>query len=160
MTFRRILLSCLFATVLLVVTQTAQAQDRNFGIGAAIGGPDGISYKAWVNENAAVSGLLTFSLSDLSSSFYTHLDYLGHRHFDDLDWEAGRLHFFYGGGVGYQWYDALIDDIFSLRVPLGFGFNFVDVPVDLFFEVAPTFNVSPDFSFQFNGNLGFRFYLN
>lgn len=158
---RRILLTALFATSLLLITQTADAQDRNFGIGAAIGGPDGISYKAWISDPTAVAGVVAFGAGEGSSRFYTHLDYLIHRFYDDLDWEVGRLHYYYGGGVGFQWNDSPgSSDRFLLRIPVGLGFNFTDVPADIFFELAPQFDVSPSFDFHFNGNLGFRFYLN
>ncbi|MEX2572674.1 MAG: hypothetical protein WD317_00195 [Balneolaceae bacterium] len=147
----------------MIIAQTAvaqDAQDRNFGIGGAVAGPDGISYKVWMNESAALAGLVSFSLTDYTSDFYTHLDYLVHKFYDDLDWEVGRLHYYYGGGIGYQWRDSGFDDLLMIRTPAGFGFNFEEVPVDLFFELAPTVHVSPAFNFHFNGNIGFRFYVN
>ncbi len=149
-------------TFITLASQNLHAQDRGLGIGAAIGGDagSGLSWKTWVSDKAGVSGMVTFRISEFNSSFYTHVDYVVHGFFDQLDWEPGTLHYYYGGGVGYRWFDAISDDILSLRVPAGIGFNFAEVPVDLFFELAPTANVSPDFSFYFNGNMGFRFYLN
>lgn len=157
---RTFILTFLLATSLMVVSQTAQAQDRGFGVGAAIGGPDGLSYKAWTGSNSAIAGVLTFNVSDNFTSFYTHADYLVHKFYDDLDWEIGNLFYYYGGGIGFEWYDSDIDDRLSIRLPAGFGFNFTDVPVDIYLELAPTITVSPDFNFFFNGNMGFRFYLN
>jgi hypothetical protein len=40
------------------------------------------------------------------------------------------------------------------------NFNFTDVPVDFYLEVAPTFEVSPDFRFGFGSGIGFRYFLN
>ena len=157
---RTFILTFLLATSLMLVSQTVQAQDRGFGVGAAIGGPDGLSYKAWTGSNSAIAGVLTFNVSDNFTSFYTHADYLIHKFYDELDWEVGNLLYYYGGGVAFQWYDSALDDRLSIRLPGGFGFNFTDVPVDVFLELAPTITVSPEFNFSFNGNMGFRFYLN
>ncbi|MGM0507135.1 MAG: hypothetical protein ACQER4_08135 [Bacteroidota bacterium] len=155
------IVTTLLIAALGLAAQTADAQDRGFGIGGAIGGPDGISYKAWTSQDQALAGIVTFNASEGSSSFYTSLDYLFHKYYSDLNWEVGDLHYYYGGGAGFQWYSQdFVDEQFMLRLPAGFGFNFTDVPVDLFFELAPQIRVAPDFNFGFNGNLGFRFYLN
>lgn len=157
---RNFILTFLLATSLMVAAQSANAQDRGFGIGAAIGGPDGLSYKVWTAERSALAGLATFRINDDYSSFYTHADYLVHKFYEDLDWEIGVLHYYYGGGVAFEWRDTVDDDRLSIRLPAGFGFNFDDVPADLFLELAPTITVNPDFNFFFSGNMGFRFYLN
>lgn len=158
---KQLLYTALLVAIISVTSTTLQAQDRNFGIGGAVGGPDGISYKTWLNQNSALAGVVSFGISEGNSTFYTSLDYLVHKFYDNLDWEVGRLHYYYGGGAAVQWYSSdFIDEQFMLRLPAGFGFNFTDVPVDLFFELAPQIQVAPDFSFGFNGNLGFRFYLN
>ena len=164
---KKILLTALLACSITLMAQTLHAQqatpieNQNFGIGAAIGGPDGLSYKAWVSPNSALAGLVSFGITDSNSRFYTHLDYLVHKFYDELDWEVGRLHYYYGGGVGLEWFSQdFIDEEVMIRLPAGFGFQFADVPADLFFELAPTFSVTPDFGFGFNGNVGFRFYLN
>jgi len=158
---KKLLFAALLIATISISTNTLQAQERGFGIGGAIGGPDGLSYKAWLNPNAALAGIVSFGISDGDSNFYTSLDYLIHKFYDNLDWEAGKLHYYYGGGIAFQWYSQdFMDEQFHLRLPAGFGFNFSDVPVDVFFELAPTAQVSPNFSFGFNGNLGFRFYLN
>lgn len=161
MKMKKYIFTVLLATsFLLIQQQQSVAQDRGFGIGAAVGGPDGISYKSWISETTAFTGLVSFSIADNTSSFYTHLDYHVHKFYDELDWEVGNLFYYYGGGVAFEWREQAVDNRLALRLPAGFGFNFTDVPVDLFFELAPVFDVTPDFRLGFNGNLGFRFYLN
>lgn len=158
---KSILFTILLASSLLLINPTAQAQDSGLGIGAVIGSPDGLGYKAWVNENSAVAGAVSFSLSDNNSSFYTHLDFLKHRSNENLNWEVGQLSFYYGGGVRFIWRDLGADNTFwALRLPNGINFAFADAPVDFFVELAPTVGVSPDFEFGFNGGLGFRYFLN
>jgi len=157
---RKIILTIFLVIVLMAISQRTVAQDRGFGVGAAIGGPEGLSIKSWLGETSAISGLITFTISENTSSYYTHLDYLNHKFYDDLDWDFGRMFYYYGGGVGFEWLEWVDDTTVFLRLPSGFGFNFDDVPVDLFLELAPTFDVNPEFAFYFNGNFGFRFYLN
>ena len=157
---KRFILTFLLATSLMVVSQTAFAQERGFGIGAAVGGPDGLSYKAFLSETTAFAGLVSFSISENRSSFYTHLDYLIHKHYEELDWEVGQLFYYYGGGIAYHWRDHAFDEQISFRLPSGFGFNFTEVPVDIFLELAPTADLQPDFSFYFTGNMGFRYFFN
>ncbi|MEX0769833.1 MAG: hypothetical protein WD035_03815 [Balneolaceae bacterium] len=158
---KNFILTVLLATSLLLVhQQTADAQERGFGVGAVIGTPDGLSYKAWVSEDAAVAGAVSFTISNNASSFYTHADFLMHKFYEELNWEVGTLHYTYGGGVSMFWSDSTNDSIYGVRLPSGMGFIFTDVPVDMFFEIAPTIDVSPDFRFGFDGSLGFRFYLN
>lgn len=158
---KNFILTVLLATSLLLVhQQTAEAQERGFGVGAVIGTPDGLSYKAWVSEDAAVAGAVSFVISNNASSFYTHADFLMHKFYDELNWEVGTLHYTYGGGISVLWREFTNDSVFGVRLPSGVGFIFTDVPVDMFFEIAPTIDVSPDFRFGFDGSLGFRFYLN
>lgn len=158
---KKFILIVLLATSLLIVQQqTADAQDRGFGVGAVIGSPDGLSYKAWVSNDMAVAGAVSFTITNNASSFYTHADFLMHKFYEDLNWDVGTLHYAYGGGVSVTWLEWANDSVYGVRLPSGIGFNFTDVPADLFFEIAPTIDVSPDFRFGFNGALGFRFYLN
>jgi len=158
---KKLPLIILLATTLLIVQHhTTQAQDRGFGIGAVIGSPDGLSYKAWITDEAAVAGAVSFTISNNTSSFYTRADFLMHKFYENLDWEVGTLYYSYGGGVSVLWRQFANDSIYGVRLPSGVGFNFTDVPIDLFFEIAPTIDISPDFRFGFAGALGFRFYLN
>lgn len=143
------------------IISTSQAQDRGFGIGAIIGTPDGVSLKNWVSENTALAGAVSFSIGENSSTFYTHIDYLYHQRYSDLEWEIGYLTYYYGGGARVFWQEIGPDNtFFALRLPAGFNFNLTDMPIDFFFELAPTFNVAPDFNFVFNGGIGFRYFLN
>ena len=154
------LLTFLLLAILLICVSISHAQDRNLGVGAAIGGPDGLSYKYWLDGSSALTGLVSFSISESSSRFYTHLDYHRHSFYDQLDWEEGRVYYYYGIGLGYEWLEITGDDLMTVRLPSGLGFDFNELPFEGFMELAPTFHVAPEFRFGFVGNLGFRFYLN
>ena len=157
---KKYILTLLLLCVLLLCTNPAHSENRTFGLGTALGGPDGLNYKYRMGEISALSGLISFSISENNSRFYTHLDYLQHKYYDEAEWEEGRLYYYYGGGIGYNWIELSREDLVFLRLPSGLGFDFTNVPVDVYFELAPTFNITPEFRFAFNGNFGFRFYLN
>lgn len=157
---RKFLVVTLLLLILLAGKQMASGQDRTLGLGTALGGPDGLSYKYWMSETSALAGVVSFAIAENQSRFYTHFDYLTHKFYDELDWETGRVYYYYGGGLGYEWQQGRSDDVLTVRLPSGLGFDMVDIPVGGFFELAPTITLSPDLRFAFVGNFGFRFYLN
>ncbi len=157
---KKTILTYLLLTTLLICVNLSHAQDRSFSLGTALGGPDGLSYKLWLDDTSALTGLVSFAISEHNSRFYTHLDYHQHKFYDELDWEEGRVYYYYGGGIGYQWLEWSGDDLVTLRLPSGLGFDFHDLPFEGYLELAPTFNIAPEFRFSFVGNFGFRFYMN
>ncbi len=156
------LIVALFLTAsLILISEQAQAQDRGFGIGAQVTNPAGLSFKGWVSETGALASVMSFSISENNSTFYLHLDYLNHKTYDELEWDFGYMSYYYGGGARFIWREAAFDNsFFALRGPAGLNFNFTEVPVDFYIEIAPTFEVSPEFSFGFTGGIGFRYFLN
>ncbi|MDX1590479.1 MAG: hypothetical protein R3283_00870 [Balneolaceae bacterium] len=158
---KKLILTFLLTTSLLILVEQGMAQDRNFGIGAQVTSPAGISMKGYVSDTGALASVFSFNLSENASSFYLHLDYLDHKKYDELNWEFGTLSYYYGGGLRYIWREIGIDDsFFAIRLPAGLTAGFSEVPVEFYMEIAPTFEVSPDFNFGFSGGLGFRFFLN
>ncbi|MFU8812992.1 MAG: hypothetical protein ACNA78_08485 [Balneolaceae bacterium] len=155
-------LSVLLLTVfMLTAVPAVQAQNFGTGVGATIGEPTGISFKSWLTDRNAISGALSFSISDNNSTFYTHFDFHRHTRFEQLGWDAGDLFFYYGAGLRYFWRDAGINDNFwAIRLPVGINFQFLDASVDFFTELTPMFEVEPDFEFSFGGALGFRYFFN
>lgn len=144
---------------------TAQAQEMStagkFGIGSQVTSPAGISVTGWLTDNAAIASVASFSLSNDNSSFYIHTDYQMHKRYYTPDWDIGFLTYYYGVGGRYIWREATLDNsFFGIRLPGGVNFTFTDLPFDFYLEMAPVFEVSPDFAFGFNGGIGFRYYLN
>ncbi|PWN07223.1 hypothetical protein [Rhodohalobacter mucosus] len=158
---KKLILTVFLTTSLLILAEQGMAQDRNFGIGAQVTSPAGITMKGWVSETGALASVFSFNLSENASSFYLHLDYQDHKIYDDLNWEFGYLSYYYGGGVRYIWREIGLDDsFFALRLPAGLNANFTELPVEFYMEIAPTFEVVPDFNFGFAGGFGFRYFLN
>lgn len=158
---KTLLLTILLTASLLLLSDRAEAQNDGFGVGAQITSPAGLTAKAWLSEDTAIAGALSFTINENNSSFYTHIDYLKHKSYNQLDWEVGVLSYYYGGGVRLIWQELGIDNTFwAIRLPAGLNFNFSEVPVDFYMEVSPTIGISPDFNFGFGGGIGFRYFLN
>lgn len=146
----------LFCGALLFAGQSAVAQDSKIGIGAMINSPTGLSVKAWVNNNIAVDGALSFTLAENVSQLYFHSDVL--QHGDAIDHEL--LQHYYGLGIRLIWSDIGDDLIAGLRGPIGMTYAFEETNIESFFEIVPTLDFSPDARFFFGGALGMRIYLN
>lgn len=148
----------LICLTLTIASEITLAQDSGFGVGAMINSPTGLSYKAWINDDAALAGGLSFNIGDFST-FYTHADVVMHSQDGNVDLESGLLRLYYGGGIRLD-YDNITDQLnFGLRVPLGTTYQFEEVPADVFFEIVPTL-LFENTNFGFNGALGLRYYLN
>jgi hypothetical protein len=134
----------------------ANAQDHTFGLGGSIGDPYGLSAKLWLSENSAIAAGLGFGIADETGFFQLQADFLLHKPID-LDWDAGTLQFYYGGGLGI--YSGSVWDTIYIRIPLGLTMVFKDAPMDIFLETVPYMEVDPDFYFSFTGAAGFRYYF-
>jgi len=142
------------APVGLAQTQTT-TQDKKFGVGLMVGEPTGASLKYWLSDVSAIDGLVGLSLDD--SDFSIHADYL--YHFNDLvTLDENRLTVYVGGGPRYRVRDNR-DDLFGLRTVGGVAYIFDDIPVDVFFEVGPVFDVAPDFKVRYTVGAGARFWF-
>jgi hypothetical protein len=148
--------------VLLLAAVSANARTSDdFGIGVIIGEPTGLSLKYWVDEEIAVDGALAWSYSE-NDSLQLHGDYLIHNYdlLEDKEWPV-----YYGIGARLKFKD---DDgrgrnenhaMFGIRFPLGITYLFDDAPMDLFFEVVPVLDLSPDLELDINAAAGLRFYF-
>lgn len=151
----------LIAFALLFSAQQATAQEKNFGLGVMVGEPSGISAKLWTsNDNALAFGLgwSTYHprYDDSGSRIHFHMDYLWHS-FDAIRSEE-QFAFHYG--IGGRFKDRGGDNG-SLAVRGVAGLNWLprDTPIDIFFEVAPSLELTPSTGFGIDGALGARFYF-
>ncbi|MDZ7691311.1 MAG: hypothetical protein U5K69_09305 [Balneolaceae bacterium] len=145
-----------------LTAQLAHAQVcRHSASAAMLNGPTGISYKAWVSQDIAVAGGVSFNISEISSSFYTHVDVLKHPSVEEGSFriESGKMLTYYGAGLRLNFDDLTDNTDIGLRIPLGSTYHFEESPTDIFFELAPTI-IFDDFNFGFNGAIGFRYFLN
>jgi len=148
--------------VLLLVVGSANARMQDsFGLGIIIGEPTGLSVKYWLDEERAVDGALAWSLSD-DDSFQLHGDYLIH---DYELLEAREMPVYYGIGARLKFKDDdgkghdEDDAVFGIRVPVGITYLFDDTPIDLFFELVPVLDITPDVDLDINAAIGLRYYF-
>lgn len=134
----------------LAIPATVDAQQRSgIGLGMMLGEPTGISAVSWLGGGNALDLVAAWSFSG-ESSIYFHADYQFH------GFVERPLTAFVGvGGALFLRENPAI----GLRVPLGLTFIFQEVPLDLFFEVAPGMTLIPDTDPFVGGGVGFRFYF-
>lgn len=152
---KKILFILLFCTSLLSVSHSALAQESRIGVGAVLNDPTGLSAKAWISEDLAIDGALSFSLGENISQVYLHTNVLEHRAMDPNNFQL-----YYGLGLRLLWTDVSDDFVTGLRVPAGTVYSIEGSDLEAFFELAPTLDFSPYFRFHFAGALGMRLYLN
>ena len=142
----------LAAIVLVMLGSTAKAQVDGFGLGLIFGNPTGISAKYFMNEKNAIDGALAWSLN--GDWMQIHADYLWH--FYVIDVSKGEMPFYVGAGAKFG-----IGDDFHLgvRIPLGIAYHFENAPLDIFLEIVPGMDLTPDTDFELDGGIGIRYYF-
>jgi len=131
-------------------------QDKTFGVGLMLGEPTGASLKYWLSEVSAIDAVAGITLDD-DNDFAAHADYL--YHFNDVVvFDHSRFSAYFGGGPRFQARDRQ-DDIFGLRAVVGLDYIFDDIPVDVFIEVGPQFDITPDYDVSVTGGVGARFWF-
>jgi hypothetical protein len=147
-------------------TASAALPMDGFGVGVMVGEPTGLSLKKWIGEDRAIDAGIGWSFSDYDA-FHFHVDYLFHRFGLLLDEGRGdRLPVYVGIGGRIKLKDHEDgkgrdhdDDSFGIRIPLGISYLFADVPVDIFAEIVPTFDVAPDTDLDLGAAVGARYYF-
>jgi hypothetical protein len=177
---KRTLLATLVAAVLLaVVGQTARATEvgytRKFGLGVVIGDPTGLSAKLWI----APTNALDFGLGFWSGYGNCFTDNEGHQVCSgyganngtfnmDYLWQSNiirgtaQLDWHVGGGGRLVWFSGCQNDcvVVSARAPIGLDLMFTNPNfLEVFFELAPSFEIVPGLNFGIEGGLGVRFYF-
>lgn len=142
----------------------------SLGVGVMIGSPTGLSLKNYLAENHAVDAALGFGYG----GFHFHADYL----FEQQDFVGSsemRLGWFIGVGGQFQternrrrYYNRRYDENerrdqhlhLGARVPLGLELRFQSLPpLELFFEIAPGFEIVEYPGPTLDAAIGTRFYF-
>ncbi len=154
--------SILIPALLATVSANGFAEDR-FGLGVIVGEPTGLSLKYWLDDDHAIDGAAAWSFSG-NDSFQLHADYLWHNYdLIDSGTLSGKLPVYYGVGARLKFKDDDRhhddDAAFGIRVPLGISYLFADAPFDLFAEIVPILDLTPDTDLELNAAIGVRFYF-
>lgn len=148
----------LFALLLgLFFLPILKAQHFNTAAGLRFGAPLSLSYKTFLNENAAVEGFVGtrgfagFRWYNVGASYQVHKPLeLG---------DSDGLEFYYGGGASayFYTYDAFFESgsstSFGVQGNLGIQYTFSDTPISVTIDWMPTFFIS-GYSSGFSGGYG------
>ena len=147
----------LIIAVFLLFSQFIYSQDKGIGVGIILGEPTGLNFKHWIDDNNAISGALAYSFAGELNSFAFHIDYL--YHIKQLIKSENEIPFYYGFGGRVR---ASNKDVpaFGVRGIAGLAYYLKDVPVDIFFEIAPVFELIPSTKLDIDVGVGARYYFN
>jgi Protein of unknown function (DUF3996) len=156
-------MNCKMAIIglLLAVSSASARTQGNFGLGVIAGEPTGLSLKYWLDDERAIDGAVAWSFAE-NNSLQLHTDYLIHNY--DL-FNLHELPVYYGLGARFKFKDSdgsgrnRDDAIFGIRIPLGITYLFDEAPLDLFFEIVPVLDLTPDSRLDLNAAVGLRFYF-
>lgn len=147
-----------FFLLLLTLTLTAnevKAQDRGFGLGVMLGSPTGFSGKYWTdNDNAIDFGIGI--RPGRHSGFNLHADYL--YHIGDAFQTTESIPFYYGFGIKI-FSKSDNENGMGVRGVAGLVWLSKEAPFDVFFEIAPVFELFPDTRLNLDASLGARYYF-
>lgn len=127
---------------------------RGFGAGIVLGEPTGLTAKVWMGEHSALDAAVAWSFVG-DGSLYVHGGYLFH-FASPVGIDEGELLPYAGAGAKVVFAD---DPEVAIRVPLGAGYFFEDVPIELFLEIAPGLQLFPETSVDVTGGIGGRYYF-
>jgi hypothetical protein len=143
------------ALIPLLVTSIAFGQRSEFGIGAVLGNPTGISVKYWTGERMAVDASLGYLIAReeyllLSAGLLVHPW--------SIESEGDLIRPYLGAGASLGFISQIS---MGLRLPFGAAYFFASFPMEFFAEIDPVVQLTgPDGSrLGIMGYLGARWYL-
>jgi hypothetical protein len=143
----------------LALPGTTRANDDGFGLGFIAGEPTGVSGKLWMGRTTALDMAVAWSSNDGNDDdLHLQADHVWHD-FGLLSVDDGRLPVYYGIGARVRLDDGPGDDGVGVRFPVGLAYLFQGNKVDVFGEVVPTLEVTPDSDLDIEGGIGLRYFF-
>lgn len=126
--------------------------ERSMEIGLMFGEPTGVSYKYFITDvNAIDAGAAVSFIPE--AVFQLSADFLRHYyHFANAG--QGRLPLVYGAGLAVQFRE---DTRLGIRIPVGLTYIMQSLPLALFIDVAPRFDIVPDTEVSISAAVGARY---
>jgi len=146
------------ALVAIAIASPTLAQDtKHAGIGFIVGEPTGLDAKFFMNNEHALEFGLAWSLSG-ENEMHLQGDYLWHRYglIDLTNGDEMPVFFGIGGRIILR---EDFDDVVGIRFPIGLAYMFTNYPFDIFAEVVPILDLTPDTDFDLEGAIGARFWF-
>ena len=135
----------IFTFLLLAIGCSLYAQEYKSAVGLRLGLPSGISYKMFLNETAAVEGVLGYRSFGFGNWISLDGAYQIHQ---DLEVEAlDGLQWYYGAGLGLNRYsyDTFFGEqsfsatFLSLKGYTGLSYTLEDIPLNISIDAVPAF---------------------
>ncbi len=146
----------LVSLLTLVVAVSVKAQNQRHELGIILGEPTGLSYKYWLSTASAIHTSAAWSFFP-DQLFDLHTDYQIHL-FNTFTMPKGSLPVFFGAGITLR--AAADRTVLGLRAITGLNYYFEKVPIALFCELAPRFDLIPTTGAGLNGGIGIRYCFN
>ena len=144
----------IFLIFFFILTSFAFSQSSGFGIGIIIGEPTGISLKNWTSQNLALDAGVAWAFGR-KGALHIHADYLIHE-FEMIETKHGQLPVYYGiGGRVLLASDFRV----GVRGVIGLSYLLEEIPLDVFLEIVPIFDLVPRTDLSFNAGIGLRYFL-
>ena len=133
---------------LVCFTVSLQAQNYSNAVGARLGSPTSVSYKAFINDQAALEGYAGFrwwswgSFTNVSGAYLMHNDIV----------EVPGLQWYYGGGASVFFWNynsdvvnsSLSNTSLGIQGYLGIEYTFDTTPISLSLDWVPTIYLGGD----------------
>ena len=152
---KRNILFTLVLGLMMIIAKPVTAQDHGFGMGLILGEPTGLSAKLWTSGDNAFDFAAAWSFKG-DGNLLLQADYVWH-FFELMPVPSGKLPLYIGIGGRVVLAD---DPSFGIRVPIGIDYLFADAPIDIFLELVPILDLSPETDFGVGGGLGIRYWFN
>ncbi len=144
---KKVFLLVVSAFILSISTSKLQAQNYTGSLGLRLGAYNGITYKGFINEKAAIEVYGTFRSYSSSYSFITAT---GLYEIHNAISNAGGLKWYYGGGItaGFYSFDKTYlgsnntSTIFGITGVLGLEYVFKELPINVSLDWSPTYYFS------------------
>ena len=140
--------------IYLSVTSVSVANE--IAIGLATPSPTGITLKLWTTHDSAFDILGAWSIND--EKYYIHADYLLHD-FSKFRVNESKMPFYYG--IGFRIKEEENEDTtLGMRIPFGIAYFMQSAPFEVFGELGPRVDVTPQTNFGLDIMIGIRFRIN
>ena len=144
---------------LTVIMASAFASANETQVGIVLGSTTGLSAKFELGGNRAITGVLAYS-TDSTYGNYFHIDYLFERARQFSLGNISPAYLYYGPGIKMVNIRNGIDGgktRIAFRGPIGINFQTTNPDLEVFGEIAPSVDLSPNTSVYLDIGIGIRF---
>jgi hypothetical protein len=148
----------ILALLLMTIIPLQAGQSRQ-GLGIIIGAPTGLSYQRILDNRHTMDAALAWNFGG-DGFISLHGDYLwysrNYYHLEDLPM---NIHLGLGLAVASIESKKRSDMLMGVRFPVGTSWVSRELPLEIFAEIVPIFEIVPASAFGLDAGLGFRIYF-